>query len=61
MHLDFRVKPGNDRKDTFGTSPKTQKKDACLKQFLQKTKIALNRRLCRFYIYRRNQKSSQVF
>ena len=21
MHLDFRVKPENDRKDTFGTSP----------------------------------------
>jgi len=23
MHLDFRVKPENDRKDTFGTSPLT--------------------------------------
>ena len=22
MHLDFRVKPENDRKDTFGTAPK---------------------------------------
>ena len=55
MHLEFRVKPINDKKDTYWTSPtvalccalpillrakplKTQKKDACLKQFLQKNK-----------------------
>ena len=26
MHLDFRVKPENDRKDTFGTAPVNARK-----------------------------------
>ena len=30
MHLDFRVKPENDRKDTFGTSPLNKNFDAIL-------------------------------